>query len=336
MAGLDALPDATSVARIVRAATGLDARDMQITGKGWTRLCWRVETDEEPLAVVVAIPEPSDGSDWGEARLESEFAILSRLSPLDDRVPRPFATNRSNDVQGLAPTEVDWLVTTYAPGTLLANADPADVPAPEVLGHEVGTLLAKLHALPVSGFGMLDQQPEVLRERLHGTAPDRLSAMLSRWPVIWPFDGSALISHPITRSAPQFLEPLGALREPLLRFAEVGESVITHDNLNAANITVEGGHLASVIDFGDAFVGPPSLDFSRLAVRHGWVAARSAVESYESNTIMREVRLAEAHQLAVAEALARIAAYAGDSRASEMTAFLEETLPLALAQTRAV
>ena len=336
MAGLGTLPDVTGVARIVRAATERDARDMQIVGKGWTRLCWRVETDEGPLAVLIAIPQPSDGSDWDEARLESDFVILNQLSPLDDRVPQPFATNHSGGVQGLAPTDGDWLVTTYAPGTLLADADPADVPAPEVLGHEIGTLLAKLHTLPVSGFGILDQQPDMLRERLHGTAPDRLSAMLSRWPVIWPFDGSALISHPITRSAPQFLEALGALREPLLRFAEVGESVITHDDLNVANLMVEDGHLAAVIDFGDAFVGPPALDFSRLAVRHGWVAARAAVESCESNTIMREVRLAEAHQLAVAEALARIAAYAGDARASEMIAFLEETLPLALAQTRAV
>ncbi len=205
-----------------------------------------------------------------------------------------------------------------------------------MLGHEIGTLLAKLHAFPASGFGMLVQQPDVLRETLQGRTADRLSALLDRWPDLWPFDGSALIGHRIARNAPQFLAALGTLREPLLRFAEVGESVVIHDDLNAANLTVRDGHLVSVIDFGDAFVGPPALEFATLAVRHGWTLVGAAIESYERNTILREVRLAEAHRLAVVEVLARIGTHPEEPREQELIAFLEETLPLALAQTRAV
>jgi hypothetical protein len=55
------------------------------------------------------------------------------------------------------------------------------------------------------------------------------------------------------------------------------------------------------------------------------------LEGYTSNSILREIRLAEAHQLAVMLALQKVDKHRGnEERLAQAVAFLEETLPLAV------
>ncbi len=320
MAGLDTLPDAQAVALIAQAA-GVEPRGARILGRGVAAIGWRVDTDAEPVAVRIALPE---GARTEPTRFEAEFAILEALHPLDGRAPRPIATSTDEDIIDPLRGALPWSLQTLVEGTPLdESAAPLDA------ARDLGALLARLHAIPVEGWGLLEDR----RGPLRGVASDATSGLESRWPNLWPYDGSTLLAHPIVRLRPALLDALSRLREQLLRYAEMDARAVCHSDLHADNILCDtDGHLAGVIDFGDAFVGYPAWDLANFAYHFGWPATEALIEGYESKSVMRDVRLAEAHQLAVPTALVKVRKYVdGDPARLERTlAFLEETLPLAI------
>ncbi len=320
MAGLDTLPDAQMVALIAQAA-GVQPRGARIMGRGVTAIGWRIDTDAEPVAVRIALPEDVRSE---PTRVEAEFAILDALHPLDGRVPRPIATSSDEDILDPLRGALAWSVQTLVEGTPLDKS-----PAPLDAARDLGALLARLHALPVEGWGLLEDR----RGPLYGVAPDAASGLVSRWPNLWPYDGSTLLAHPIVRLRPALLEPLSRLREQLLRYAEMDARAVCHSDLHADNILCDAdGRLAGTIDFGDAFVGYPAWDLANFAYHFGWPATEALIEGYESKTVMREVRLAEARQLAVPSALVKVRKYLDrdPARLERTLAFLEETLPHAI------
>ncbi len=304
MAGLDVLPDAVSIALLVRDVTGREPRDPRPLGGGVTTIAWRVETDEMPLVVLIQKPDATREAATGgiadiPPRYGSQLAILDALhaSPLDARVPRPFAWSGDPEHDGAARFDLPWAIVSEAEG---APGEAADL-TPEG-ARDIGEWLARLHALPCDGFGLTEDR----RDRPIGGSPDMATGLLERWPGLWPFDGTSLLAHPVVRLAPRILEPASHFREAILRFGLLTRGVVLHSDLNPLHLYLRAGRLATLIDFSDAFIGPPAADFAVFASHYGWERAEQVIEAYAHSQVAREMRLAEAELLAVAVALYRV------------------------------
>jgi Ser/Thr protein kinase RdoA (MazF antagonist) len=325
MPGLGTLADAPAVARILHAATGEDPDELRLVGQGVTTIGWRADTARGSYAVLVERPpEARDARARNEpTQYAARQAILEALAERGARSPRPVATARTIESRDPVDGRWDWMVTTWTEGE-----PPRDAIADEA-ARDLGRELALLHGLPVEGFGRLADEAD----RIRGLAPDREAGILSRWaPEAWPFDGRALLSHPIVGVAPQLVTTIAALRSGLMRFAEEPTQVaVCHTDLNASHLRVVDGRLSGLIDFGDAAIVPPGFDLASFAYYFGWPALERLLEGYTSNSILREIRLAEAHQLAVMLALQKVEKHRGnEERLAQAVAFLEETLPRAV------
>ena len=88
-----------------------------------------------------------------------------------------------------------------------------------------------------------------------------------------------------------------------------------------------------LIDFGDAFVGPPAADFATFASHYGWERVGRALEGYAASAVLRETRLAEAQLFGVGLGLYRIrkrvALQQPAERIARDVAFLEATIEAA-------
>ena len=337
MAGLDTLPDGVRIARLVRDVTGAEPRGARPLGAGVSTIAWRVETDGEPVVVLVQKPDAARSAGTAEIgdfppRYGAQCAIFDGLSDLDARVPRAIAWSGDDEYEGSTrftlTSDLPWAMVTEArgaPGAVEALTDDG--------ARDLGELLARLHALPCEGFGLTVDR----RDRLKGGAPDMASGLLERWPGLWPFDGTSLIAHPVARLAPRLIEPTSRFRESLLRFGELRRGVVAHSDLYPEHLFLEDGRLGTLIDFGDAFIGPAAADFasfaSHYAVTDGWERVERALEGYAASKVLRETRLAEAQLFAVALGLYRIrkrvALQQPAERIAREVAFLEGTIEAA-------
>lgn len=329
MGGLETLPDATRIARLVRSATGADARGLRPLGAGESTMAWRVETDGEPLVVLHERP----GVEW-PSHLAMQSAVLEALVNAEEaRAPRAIASSADPELEGIAALGLEWAIVSEAAGA------PVDEGAlSSTAARDLGVALATLHDVPTEGFGRLENQ----RDALRGESPDMRAGLLSRWPELWPYDGSALIGRPIARAAARLVVAIAPLEPALQRFATLPRGVLLHGDLNPEHVWVNAeSALASVIDFGDAFVGPPAADVATFAYFFGWDRATDLLEGYTGEPLLRELRLEEARLFAVVYAIHRInraaqrGAPGGDDRhTTRAIAFLEETLPALAYATR--
>lgn len=349
MSGLDALPDAPTVAQIVIATTGESPSDLRIVGRGETSLAWRVEVDRPveggAYCVLIGLPSTTGAREDGDAgdapgtggQIEARAAVTSALRERDPRCPEVLGTAESEDV----PERLRywrWLVTSWMRGAPLEDASGM-TPA---VAREVGEVLAALHAIPVSGHGLLADSPHQGEEPigLRGASDVAGAAFTSRWgSALWPFDGRPLAAHPLVRVAPQLALPVGELRGPLLAYADQGARAVCHTDFSPAHLWVEEGRLAGLIDFGDAAVLPPATDVALFASTYGWESADALLEGYTANSVMRDIRRAEAYQLAVLIALQRIEKHVqarpDEARVRAAVDFLQATLPRAVRRTDA-
>ena len=330
MAGLTTLPDAATVARIFTVATGEWPADLRILGQGVTAVGWRVDARGGPYCVLIAIPRDVQAQQGRDepAQFGARHALLTALCETTPLVPHPIATSVDPDQSDPVAGRWAWAVTSLLQGDALGPGG-----MPEAAARDLGAVLAALHAIPVEGYGLLEDRIDVVR----GVATDRGAGMLARWPAgFWPFDGRSLLSHPVARLAPSLIAGLSAMREPLLRYAEAPSAVAAcHTDLNGSHFLLREGRLAGLIDFGDAAILPPAFDIASFAYFQGWPLTDALIEGYASNRIMREIRLVEAQQLAVALALQKVekSARADDAvRRQYALDFLAQTLPLAAAR----
>lgn len=316
MAGLDALPDAQTVARIASVAAGIEPRGVRPLGDGSSSVAWRVESDGEPVIVLVQKP-----GDVPSPRYAAQLALLDRLYPIDAHVPRPFGTSHDEQFADVVPAGLPWAVIGAVDGEPGGLTDEG--------ARDLGRLLATLHSIACSGYGRLEDR----RDALRGESAAMAAGLLQRWPAPWPFDGSAIIGHVVARSAPQLIEGLSRLREPLLGFNDIDLAVPLHCDLTQKNVLLVDGRLGGLIDFGDLLIGPPALDIASFAYCFGWTRVEPLLEVYEANGVMRDVRRAEAQMLSVVIALHQLqkqSAAVGRPTGHPLD-FLAETLPLALA-----
>lgn len=333
MAGLDTLPDASTVAQMVMATTGDSPADLRIVGQGVTAVAWRVEADHGPYCVLIGLPPHGPESEWPGAggQIGARTAVLTALHERDPRCPEVLGTDASEGVPDRL-RRWSWMVTTWMTGAPLES--PSDM-TPQ-MAREVGELLATLHAIPVTGHGMLRDTPEELR----GASDEPGADFTSRWgQALWPFDGRPLAAHPVIQLAPQLALQVGALREQLLAYANQGARALCHTDFSVGHLWAEDGHLTGLIDFGDASVLPPAIDLALFASVYGWPMTEALLEGYAANSVLRDIRRAEAYQLAVLVALQRIEKHTrvrpDEAKARRAVEFLEASLPLAVRRTDA-
>jgi aminoglycoside phosphotransferase (APT) family kinase protein len=285
---------------------------------------WRVDSDRGPLVVrIERTDRPTAEAD--APRFEAQAGILERLAAIDPALalPRHIATNPDTNTDAGVERGAGWSVDTAVEGSTFPLGDGPSAP----IAHELGRLLVALHALPVEGFGMLEDRRDLLR----GSADDFTAGVLARYADAWPYSGKPLVSHPSARAAPHLVGALGDLRAQLERYAEASTIAVLHGDLHGGHVFASDGTLRGVIDFGSAWAGPPAFDLASVAVMLGWSTLRDVLAGYESNTVLRDVRLAEAEQLAVVVALHRLrrAVEERQSDPARWIGFLEELLPRA-------
>lgn len=284
-------------------------------------MSWRVEVAGEPLVLLVERPDALE-----PANLLARATVQSALADRGARCARPVASSCSPGIDDPLRGERPWLITTWTPGA------PSVVPMPGDATRDLGALLATLHAIPVEGHGRLEDSLDHIR----GSEADREAGIISRWqPEIWPYDGRPLVAHPVARLAPGHLGELAALRDQLMRYAQPpAAGALCHTDLNPAHLYVEGDRLAGLIDFGDAAIVPPALDIASFAFAFGWSQTEVLLQAYEPNSVLRDVRRAEAQQLAVVLALQKIEKHTtrrpDSDRVQHALAVLAQTLPLAI------
>lgn len=328
MPGLGTLADAPMVARIVHAATGEDPDDLRIAGQGQTSVGWYVEARGGPYCVLVEIPAEARHERYREepTSYQARHAVYQALTAAGAKSPGAIATART--IEGRDPTDGrwDWMVTEWAAGEPLTDT------IPDAAATDLGRFLAALHGLPVEGYGRLEDRADVLR----GMESERHAGLLSRWwPELWPFDGRPLLSHPVVRAAHVLVTTIATLRDGLMRYeGPPTQYALGHGDLNGSHLLVSDGRLSAVIDFGDAAIVPAAFDIASFAFYFGWESAELLLEGYTTNNVFRDIRRAEAQQLAVVLALQKIEKHTvripDEERVARTISFLEQTLPLAV------
>ncbi|WP_165795220.1 phosphotransferase family protein [Deinococcus koreensis] len=156
---------------------------------------------------------------------------------------------------------------------LLEGLAQGDDSGPAAQGWaDLGRALAALHALPRSGYGLLEDRDDELR----GVARTLGGGLLSRLNLTWPFDASDPNAQALIAAAPDLLAPLLDVRAELLGLTG-RPAALCHTDLHGEQFRWQGGRLTALLDFGDAAVGPPEWDVASLAFFHGWpVAAQVA------------------------------------------------------------
>ncbi len=300
-------------------------RSLDITPRGEAKAlppgvncdAWRVETNRGVMVVRIERADRAD-AEADAPRFKAQAGILERLAGVRPALPLPTPI-ATGDEGGRA-----WSVDTAIPGR---DHRPGDAPTAAV-ARELGRLLAALHALPVEGFGMLEDRRDVLR----GSADDFAAGVLTRYAEAWPYSGQPLVAHPIARIAPQLIGALGDLRDQLERYAEASTIAVLHGDLHGGHVFAAQDEeaLAGVIDFNSSWAGPPAFDLASVALNLGWPTLDDVLASYEPNAVLRDVRRAEAEQLAVVVALHRVSrAVRARNDPARWVEFLEALLPRA-------
>ena len=260
---------------------------LSFLGRGATSAAWRVDTQTGSI-VIRLMPSGTNRP----VTYRSECMILNALRAKGRPVPMPLA--RSIDLRSSveSPIVEPWAVTQTVNGSALGKQ-----PLPQRVAHQLGQLLAELHAIPATGHGRLLEQDKVFRgqhNEVDTAVPDRW-----RWGRCWPFDGSALETHPYLQMVPEALNRLAQLESEILDSASRGRTVINHADLHGEHIFVQGERLTGVVDFGAAFVGVPGWDFASIAHNHGWEAVEYVAAGYTTSDAKRSQLLQQSSLLAI-------------------------------------
>lgn len=276
--------NAAAVGRILDGLDLAPAR-LRFVAKASTCEVWHAATRAGPVAVRVLAPRPGKPND-----IDADVALRRRLlAAADLPLARPVADHRERpDLAAGVPWAVDqWI-----------DGNPADAGTGALVWRDLGGLLAVLHALPATGHGRL----ATVEHRLAGRLGDLAAGVSDRFEAPWPFDGRPLAGHPVAAAAPDLAARLAAL-EPAIRAAAAAPAVVTHGDLNGANVRHAGGRLRGLIDFADATVLSPAWDFASLRHFQGPDAVAQALAGYTADRRLAAGLAAASRLLALVVAL---------------------------------
>jgi hypothetical protein len=170
---------------------------------------------------------------------------------------------------------------------------------PESVSRELGAFLRRMHTLSFKGYGLLKDSPGPLL----GSTGNPGSGLLTRLVAPWPYGGIPLSAHAIARAAPALVPYVLPLEGQIRAVVELRQHAVSHTDLHSGQLLVQGSHLATVLDFGDAAVMPRAWDMASFALFHGWTRLASLLQGYEAEEEARCVLQREAELLAVPLAL---------------------------------
>jgi hypothetical protein len=190
----------------------------------------------------------------------------------------------------------------HGPWSLLAPAvgEPLSRgPLSPNVARELGHFVKNLHQLPTSGYGRLFEEDNGF------TGQDRcpIDGARNRWrwaSSLFPLDGHELSGQPIALAAPDLVERLTDISEPILDIIRQERAVINHSDLSGEHIFISGDSLSAVIDFGSSFIGASAWEFATLAYYHGWKTLGIILQGYSADHNTRQLLLTKSRYLAVA------------------------------------
>ena len=195
---------------------------------------------------VVRVPVP------GDARADPDYRSEAALNAALRQAGVPAA-----DTQ---PVEIDGTLCSIAPRLSGSPVRPDEWSAKFV--DDVASALAAAHSIPVG------------RHRLPG-ALDRFH--LAR---LWPLDGTDLHDHPIASRLPGRVGWIESQRDAVIAEAHQPACVV-HTDLHWDHLLrTPDGRLGGLLDFGDAFAGPPAWDFACLRYYHGLDVVQRVAAAY--------------------------------------------------------
>ena len=236
---------------ILRAQHGLSLEAAAPLGQGWGSAAYRLPDPQGGGDWVLRVPV----NDWAYDDLAREVRLLPALEPLGLPTPR--------DARALLDDEGRLVAALhrYVSGRPLRRADLRHPRRRDRLARQLGDFFARLHGFPreqALALGLSDDRPlERYREMAEACMP---------------------LLGPRSR---------GWVRARLDRFEAEGglagaPSVLVHGDIAPSNLLLdEDGALRGVIDFGNAMLSDPALDFGGLLFSSSWPFVERVLEEYE-------------------------------------------------------
>jgi Ser/Thr protein kinase RdoA (MazF antagonist) len=233
--------------------------DALFLASGATVSVWRVATTRGVFALRVTRADTREG-----VRMIADATLRSRLHGLGARVARSLEVG-------------EWQGLEFALDEFVLGEHPENLEREVCV--QLGETLAKLHALPCSGFGLLENRGDVLR----GVERDPRAGVLSR--LERPFPLVPLEENAVVRSTPEFLAQLRALESELLEVVHAMPFTVNHSDLHGGQLLVYDAKLTALLDFGDACVGSSAWDIASFAFFHGWDNTAWLLEGYGADRL---------------------------------------------------
>ena len=226
---------------------GADPASARVIGEGWGATAYRLGD----RTVRVLKPQAyAWGIDPGYAREPALLALLAARG-----IPAPAnAEAVPGDDGRLAATAYDYIegVTVGALGRS----------ARVTLARHVAAMLTALHAVPTDEARALDVPELDLGEEIYRPMVEACLPHLGPRGRGW-----------LERRFASFIESGGSLDAP---------RVLVHSDLGCAHILAgEGGHLAGVIDWGDALIADPAYDLAALLAECPRGFSERVIDAYE-------------------------------------------------------
>jgi hypothetical protein len=282
---LDPLAESRRAVSAVLASLDLDAQSCTFLARGAISEVWKAETTMGPVAIRLGKPSVDE-----IPRFAADATVRRLLLESGGHVTRPIALGVIAGREGDTP----WSVDALAVGKALERGH-----LPESVSRELGAFLRRMHALSFRGYGLLKNRPGPL----FGSASNPGSGLVTRLVAPWPYGGIPLSAHAITRVAPALVPHMLPLEGEVRAVVELGQHAVSHTDLHRGQLLVQGSHLATVLDFGDAAVMPRAWDMASFALFHGWARLASLLQGYEAEEEAGRVLRREAELLAVPLAL---------------------------------
>jgi aminoglycoside phosphotransferase (APT) family kinase protein len=295
--------------RDIASNLGFKVAGLRFLASGASSQVYKLKTDDGDL--VLRLSHDSN------ANYQVDAAIRRQL--VGQPVAEPIATGAlatANDSSNLA-----WSLDR-----LVRDVHPTAGNVPERACMELGAFLAQLQALPTQGFGLLQNDPDLLR----GRADHLRDGLRTRLVFLWPDDD--LAAHAGLDRLMPYIKALEQL-QTTAALALAGPMVLCHSDLHAQQLLIWRKQLSAVLDFGDAAIGPVAWDIASFAYFHGWQQTDLVLHGYSDSHGQSHQLKRQAQYFVVVLALHQLqrgVLQAQEQRIAGALLALEATVPLLL------
>ena len=225
----------------------LPIKSTQQIGEGWDAVVFRVDQGD-----IIKLAKREDVGPL----LTTEALVLDLIhSKLPVRIPRLIASNDSSNAWPSG-----YLIQSYISGKPLSEVDTK---VGSNVATQLGTALRELHDIPVDKAMQTDLPLQDRREWASEFGASALRKIADR--------RGATIATQITFEATRILGTSD--------YYDV-EPTLIHNDLHSGHLLLEPGEPLGIIDWGDAGLGDPDIDFLFLYWAMGWEFIEASLKAY--------------------------------------------------------